>query len=216
MASLSTLFPEVQRQLLMLQNEFGMFESGADRSPGINQSIQSNLQSINQSIYQLEQLVSMEGSNRRDIWKQKVSSIQSQALALTQSYYRINQSIKQAEQAREIREQLLESNNRSVDGSNRASILANLSRENDSLIHSTRMMDEMINQSTFSLKALARQRDHLKSVQRKARDVASSLGLSSSVIRLIERTETFNAVIVAAGCTLTTGVLFACWWYLRS
>ena len=64
-----------------------------------------------------------------------------------------------------------------------------------------------------ALDSLHRQRGAMKGVQRKVLDLGNSVGLSSSLLRIIERTETFNALLVAAGMLVTTAVVGLTWWY---
>ena len=75
------------------------------------------------------------------------------------------------------------------------------------------MLDEFASMGLGALESLSRQRSSLKEAQRKVLDIGNSLGLSSSLLRLIERTETFNACIVAAGMLTTCAVVAAVWYF---
>ena len=78
---------------------------------------------------------------------------------------------------------------------------------------SNRMLDEFAAMGVGALESLHRQRTSLKEVHRRVLDIGNSVGLSSSLLRLIERTETFNACIVAAGMLVTCSVVAVVWWY---
>jgi Golgi SNAP receptor complex protein 2 len=75
------------------------------------------------------------------------------------------------------------------------------------------MLDEFTAMGQSALESLGRQRLNVKGMQRKVLDIGNSVGMSSSLLRLIERTETFNACLVAAGMVVTCSVVGLVWWY---
>ena len=64
------------------------------------------------------------------------------------------------------------------------------------------------------LNSLGEQRGRLKKAHRTVLDIANVLGLSNSLLQMIERREFGDRVIVFGGMVLTCIILIACWWYV--
>lgn len=62
--------------------------------------------------------------------------------------------------------------------------------------------------------SLKTQRSTLKSAHRKVLDVASSLGLSSNLMRLIERRTTADKILVYGGMVLVTLLVALIYWFM--
>ena len=60
------------------------------------------------------------------------------------------------------------------------------------------------------------QRGRLKGVQRKLLDFGHTLGLSNSVMRLIENRQTWDKLLVYSGMLLTLALLWFVFFYRRS
>jgi Golgi SNAP receptor complex protein 2 len=56
----------------------------------------------------------------------------------------------------------------------------------------------------------------LQSVQRKMLDLLNSVGLSDSLLRVIERRQRMDKWITYGGMILVSCLLIALWWWLRS
>jgi Golgi SNAP receptor complex protein 2 len=62
---------------------------------------------------------------------------------------------------------------------------------------------------------LASQRELLKGTQRRLFDMLSTLGVSSSMIRIIERRNVVDKAIVFGGMAITTLCLYMLWTWVR-
>jgi Golgi SNAP receptor complex protein 2 len=74
-------------------------------------------------------------------------------------------------------------------------------------------MDDLIGSGTAILTSLREQRSSLKGVHRKLLDLANTLGLSNSVIRMIERRAYEDKFVLWGGMLVTTVILFLIWKY---
>lgn len=81
--------------------------------------------------------------------------------------------------------------------------------------NSSRMMEETLATGVAILSKYSEQRDRLKRAQRKALDVLNTLGLSNSVMRLIEKRNRVDRWIKYAGMVLTIVILFFFWRWTR-
>ena len=77
------------------------------------------------------------------------------------------------------------------------------------------MLNEYIATGQETLSELLGQRDRLKGVQRKVLDIMNYLGLSSSIMRAVEKREIFDKYIVYAGMIIILIIIFIIWYYFR-
>jgi len=88
------------------------------------------------------------------------------------------------------------------------------------LQHNTRLqstnhgMDELLHSGSNILSNLRDQRSTLKGVQRKMLDLMTTLGLSNTVLRFIDRRTHQDKFILFGGMLLTCVIMFLIWKYL--
>lgn len=68
-------------------------------------------------------------------------------------------------------------------------------------------MDDLLDQGRHMLDSLRDQRGTLKGIQKKMLDVASTLGMSSTVMRLIEQRQEGDKYILIGGIVITCVVM---------
>lgn len=76
-------------------------------------------------------------------------------------------------------------------------------------------LDDLISHGQSVLTSLRDQGFSLKDVRKKILDVGNQLGLSNTVMRMIERRTTEDKVYLFVGMGVTTVILFLIYWYLR-
>jgi hypothetical protein len=102
--------------------------------------------------------------------------------------------------------------------SNREDVVLNMEqieRQNLSLNSSNRLADEIISTGNAVLSSLSSQRDQIKKTRTKILDVMNQLGLSRSLIRVIERRMWSDNMIMYSGMALTLIVCGLAYWYFR-
>ena len=77
------------------------------------------------------------------------------------------------------------------------------------------MVQEALATGGAALAAMAGQRDTLKRAQRKALDVVHGLGLSDSLLRLIERRQKLDSALAYGGMAVVTLVVLWAWWHFK-
>lgn len=77
-----------------------------------------------------------------------------------------------------------------------------------------RGMDEMLFTGSNVLSSLRSQRMTLKGAHKKMLDVANTLGLSNTVMRLIERRSTQDRYVLFIGMAVTVIIMLLVWRYL--
>lgn len=81
--------------------------------------------------------------------------------------------------------------------------------------NSKRLVEDSLQAGMSILTNMTGQRERLKAAQRKALDVLNTLGLSDSLLRLIERRQRLDSWIVYGGMLLVLFLMVALWWWLR-
>ena len=86
-------------------------------------------------------------------------------------------------------------------------------QQNQRMHNSHRQMDDLINSGANVLENLKDQRSTLKGAKKRMLDVANSLGLSNTVMRLIERRAYQDKFILYGGMFVTCIIMFLIWKY---
>ncbi|KAJ9186640.1 hypothetical protein P3X46_002187 [Hevea brasiliensis] len=143
---------------------------------------------------------------QRDLWKRKVELVAEEAESLKQSldrYFSRNQ--RRMREAQERAELLGRANGESA---HVLRIFDEEAQAMQSVQNSKRMLQESLSTGTAILSKYSEQRERLKNAQRKALDVLNTVGLSNSVLRLIERRNRVDRWIKYMGMLITLAVLY--------
>ena len=84
-----------------------------------------------------------------------------------------------------------------------------------SVMRSSRSLEETFAVGAAVLASMSDQRDRIKHAQRKALDVLHSVGLSDSLLRLIERKQTMDKLIVYGGMGVLLFLVLLLWYWMR-
>lgn len=147
--------------------------------------------------------------SQRDLWKRKVEQVAEEAYSLKESldkYFMRNQ--RRMQEAKERAELLGGVNGES---SHVLRIFDDEARAMQSARNSSRMLEDAYSTGVAILSKFAEQRESMKSAHRKLLDVLNTVGLSNSVLRLIERRNRVDTWIKFAGMILTFVVLIVLW-----
>ena len=112
----------------------------------------------------------------------------------------------------EEREALLQRRN---GGGEHAITIDAQARESRQLNDAGAQLDALQEHAMSSLNALMAQRSSLKGVQKKVLDMAATLGLSNNVLRMIERREFWDKVLLYGGMLATLALIWFVMRYMR-
>ena len=157
---------------------------------------------------QLDSMVERE-VNRRDEWKAKINEIMETHRWLVERLQRWRshhdrEAVEAAERQELFGRSQLPSN-----------VINALDEEGQSLDRSNNVVSSLLESATASLGELATQREMLKGTQRRVLDMLTTLGVSSSTIRVIERRNVVDRAIVFGGMAVTTLCLYLLWRWVR-
>ncbi|CAL5328076.1 membrin-11-like [Camellia sinensis] len=217
--TLSELYQSSKRLLLRTRDslerlerlEFSSSSNGAAvDSPELSFAIKRDISQIQSLCTEMDRLWrSVSAKSQRDLWKRKVEQVAEEADSLKESldkYFLRNQ--RRTQEARERAELLERANGES---SHVLRIFDDEAQAMQSARSSARMLEESYATGVAILSQYAGQRERLKGAQRKALDVLNTIGLSNSVLRVIERRLRVDTWIKYVGMALTIIIMIALW-----
>lgn len=188
-------------------------ETGQDTSIGLQTDISQHLNTLAREVQALEELLPSVPVAERSLLRKKIAHLQdrsqSQRAALGKFAGRA------AARQREVDERDALLTRRNGGGEHAINIEA-FAKHTQQLNDVSGQVDDHLNSAYASLHALQSQRDALKGVQKKVRDVAATLGLSNSVLRAIESRQFWDQVLLLGGMVLTLALLWFCYRYMRA
>jgi golgi SNAP receptor complex member 2 len=232
MLTLNELLPEEKRRLHELEKQIMDLEryesetnGGLGGAPGSGNGRYGNstgiakpqLSDIRLSVTEmarrldeLDKLVEKESKTRRSDMKRRVQHLRS-------AYENLVSSLENYDKRRYQKDYSLQKHELFGKYSNGDPEIDDLEMaESSSLIKSQTMLNDYLNTGRETLGELLSQRERLKSVQTKVLDILSLLGISNSIMRAVEKRDTFDKYLVFGGMAITLIILFLVIFYLRS
>jgi Golgi SNAP receptor complex protein 2 len=189
------------------QLEEGVGGSGAEEEQ-YRHNASSTLNQLYQDMAQLDKAVEEYVGQKRDLWQKKAAQLSADAAALRKSIERYMRTTHA--NRRELRERSL-----LLGGASESVTVDAFLQQRASLASSHTMVDDFTAQAGAVLESLRSQRGVMKGVHRRVLDMASTLGVSTGLMRMIERRTTGDRIIVYGGMALLSALLFAAWWFTR-
>ena len=203
---LSEILPEDKRRLNELEIKLLELEKG-NASVKIS-DVRIGIEDMANRLEELEKLVQRESKSRRNDMKRRVQHLKMSLAHVKESFDAI--SVRRSCQD-------LESQRKELLGeSSTDPVIFDLeAAESSSLSRSNRMVYDYLESGRETLSELLAQKDRLKSIQRKVFDIMNLLGISNSIMRLVEKRDFVDKWIVFGGMILVTFLLFIVYWYWR-
>ncbi|XP_065853582.1 membrin-11-like [Euphorbia lathyris] len=181
--------------------------SGGLDSPELSFALKKDISQIHTLCAEMDRFWrSIAGKPQRDLWKRKVEQVAEEAESLKQSLDRyVARNQRRMREAQERAELLGRANGES---SHVLRIFDEEAQAMNSVHNSKRMLEESLSTGSAILSKYSEQRERLKRAQRKALDVLNTVGLSNSVLRLIERRNRVDRWIKYMGMLITVVILY--------
>jgi Golgi SNAP receptor complex protein 2 len=200
------LLQQVRNSLAETRQQMKSLSQGTGDSQVLELRVEENLQQLEQDCYRLENYARKEVPQRRQEAKYRVD----QEVAEVNDLKRAFQAFKHRKENEELearqREELL--SRRFVPNSEESSIQIDHSlQHHTSLQNANAQLDEIISSGRYTFSSLQSQYLTLKGVQRKVLDVMNTLGLSNTVMRVIERRTSQDKWIFWTGLCVTVTVM---------
>ncbi|CAL0317515.1 unnamed protein product [Lupinus luteus] len=204
-ATLSEMYQSAKKLLLRTRDGLERVERG---ELSFSDSVHNDISQIQSLYVQMDRLWrSIPTKSQRDLWKRKVEQVAEESESLRESLDKYNfRNQKRMTEAKERAELL-----RRVNGDS-SHVLRIFDEEAQAMQSVRTSAHELENANAIGeaiLSTIHGQRERLKSAHRKALDVLNTVGISNSVLRLIERRNRVDQWIKYAGMLLTIIFVFA-------
>nr|CAD7458205.1 unnamed protein product [Timema tahoe] len=196
--------PETQQYFERLESSRG------NNCELIEREIQTRIDTITRNCDRLDMLVHKEPPSRRTTSKMRVDQLKYDNIhlqaALRNLLNKAYTHIREAEERELLLNSQFTTNNSHLEGD--TSILMDHSlQHNSALQNANHGMDDMLKSGAGILENLRDQRSTLKGAHRRLYDIANTLGLSNTTMRLIERRAYQDKFILLGGMLVTTFVI---------
>lgn len=181
--------------------------ASGDEAHLVENEIQARIDQITSNCERLDILVNKEPPTRRANAKLRVDQLKYDCQHLQAALRNLQHRRYGREREVRDREELLSRNFRPNEQETTISIDQSI-QMNSSLHNAHRGMDDMIGSGSNILTNLRDQRHTLKGAHKRMLDVANTLGLSNTVMRLIERRTFQDKFILVGGMIITCIVMF--------
>ncbi|KAH7643319.1 Golgi SNAP receptor complex member 2 [Dermatophagoides farinae] len=203
---------------------FRRLESCKDsvQAQAIEGAIDERLKSLEQYVDRIEISVNKTSGSQRNTMKLKLDQLKYDHKHLLSSFRTLHQRRLHREREHREREELLtrrfttnaelrsQNNDTQID----LGVQEYFDQEHNKLGGFNRHVDEMITTGSTVLSTLRQQRSMLKNTRKNLLDTLNSIGLSNSVMRLIEKRHIGDKFVLFGGMTLMTILMFLIWFYL--
>ncbi|KAL0914376.1 hypothetical protein M5K25_014720 [Dendrobium thyrsiflorum] len=178
----------------------------ADLSFSIKRDV-TQIQSLCAEMDRLSRSIGAKG--QRDLWKRKVEQVAEEADSLRESLDK--HALRQQKKVQEAKERADFLGRANGDSEHILRIFDEEAQAMQSARNSHMMLEEAYATGVAVLSKYAEQRDRLKRAQRKALDILNTVGLSNSVLKLIERRHSVDKWIAYSGMVITVVVMYMFW-----
>ncbi|KAI1896508.1 hypothetical protein AGOR_G00095500 [Albula goreensis] len=205
---METLYHQTNKQIHEVQSNMGRLETTDRESVHLLENeLQARIDQIFSSLERLEILASKEPPNRRQNAKLRVDQLKYDVQHLQTALRNFQHRRYMREAQEREREELMTRTFTTNDADTSIPIDETL-QFNSSLHNAHRGMDDLLGSGSSILDGLRDQRGTLKGTHKKMLDVANMLGLSNTVMRLIEKRAFQDKFIMMGGMLVTCVVMF--------
>lgn len=211
---MEALYHQSNKHVHEVQSQMGRLESCDKQSVHLLENeIQARIDQIFSNLERLEILSSKEPPTKRQNAKLRVDQLKYDVQHLQTALRNFQHRRYAREQQEKEREELMTRSYTTNDSETSIHIDETL-QFNSSVRNAHQGMDDLLGSGTSILEGLRDQRKTLKGTQKKILDVANMLGLSNTVMRLIEKRAFQDKVVMIGGMLLTCVVMFLVFKYL--
>ncbi|KAM5135458.1 Golgi SNAP receptor complex member 2 isoform 1-T1 [Mantella aurantiaca] len=204
---MEALYHQSNKHIHEVQSHMGRLETCDKQSVHlVENEIQARIDQIFSNLERLEILCSKEPPSKRQNAKLRVDQLKYDVQHLQTALRNFQHRRYAREQQEKEREELLTRSYTTNDSETSIHIDETL-QFNSSVRNAHQGMDDLLGSGTNILEGLRDQRKTLKGAQKKILDVANMLGLSNTVMRLIEKRAFQDKVIMIGGMLLTCVVM---------
>jgi Golgi SNAP receptor complex protein 2 len=220
---MEALYHHTNKMVHEIQNQLGRLERAvtAEENGDIQNDIQARIDQMVSNCERLEMMVNKEPPSRRATAKLRVDQLKYDCQHLQAAMRNVLHRKYQRDEEERERDALMSREfapndaSRSHGVSGDTSILIDAALTQHQRVSSAHKgVDQLIDTGANVLASLRDQRGTLKGVQRRMLDVMNTLGLSNTVMRLIDKRSNQDRFILFGGMIVTCIIMFLVWKYL--
>ncbi|XP_017314679.1 Golgi SNAP receptor complex member 2 [Ictalurus punctatus] len=205
---METLYHQTKHQIEEIQSYMGRLKTTERQSVHlVENELQARIEQVFTHLERLMILAGKEPPNRRHNAKQRVEQLKYDVQHL-QSALRNFQQGRYTREAQEKEREELMSRTFTTNDADTSIPIDDTLQFNSSLHSAHRGMDDLLGSGSSILNGLRDQRSTLKGTHKKMLDVANMLGLSNTVMRLIEKRASQDKFIMVGGMLITCVFMF--------
>jgi len=149
------------------------------------------------------------------MWERRCNNLDDDVRAIQQSMEKHCGQFSKRQKEEDDRKALFGDGDRSKAGGGAGDDTQGLIKERNALTQAGEMLDDILGQGKGTLGQLVGQNKVLKVARKKLLDAANVMGVSASLVSVIDRRQTTDKWLVYGGMALTLFVLFSLWYLLR-
>ncbi|XP_025089535.1 Golgi SNAP receptor complex member 2-like [Pomacea canaliculata] len=203
----NALIQEVQRDLGRLER------TSEDKVHTVENEIQTHLDHVIGNCERLEILVNKEPPTRRANAKMRVDQLKYDCQHVQAALRNLQHKRYMRAQEEQEREALLSRTFTTNDQQDTSIYIDPALQHHSRLTSAHKRLDDFIEHGSSMLSNLRSQGTTLKGVHRRILDIANTLGLTNTVMRLIERRTAQDKIILVVGMVVTVIIMYLVWQY---
>jgi len=207
--TLSAAFPAAKTLSLRISTILSDLEKNP-RDKNLQMNVKEGLDDLSREVQLLDGLADKENGTRKDMWKKKVRGLSDDCDSFRLSFSKHMKKYGNMDE-QEVRASLFAG----VDQRRSLNRMETLDHERNAIRQSTLLIDNYTEMSRQSMKSLKEQKQTLKASHQKALDVLHQLGLSRTLMKLIDRTDFRNSCLVFFCMLVTVFIFGVTWYYIR-
>lgn len=210
---MESLYHQTNKMVQEVQNSMGRVELAREEDVHVVENeLQARIEQISSNCDRLEILVNKEHPSRRQNARLKVDQVRYDCQHLQAGLRNFQHRRYLKNQQQRERDLLLERSFRTND-EDMAIEMDNSVNHHHKLNNAHRGMDDLLTHGSSVLQNLRDQRSSLKGIKTKMLNIANTLGMSNTVMRLIEKRTTQDKLVLFGGMMFTTIIMILIWTY---
>jgi len=216
---MDSLYHDTNRSIQLLQQNLGRLDhASAEQVAAVEADISDQLNAIHANCDRLSTLAGKETPHRRANAKYKVDQLKYDVKHVVAAINNIKAKRFARENKERQREALMSMSFTTNDQARSyTSIELDAHLEHNQRMGDThRQIDDLLGHGSSILSSLRDQHGTLKSARKKVLDVINTLGLTNTVMRLIEKRGSQDKILFWVGVIITCLIMYLTVWYVRS
>lgn len=162
-----------------------------------------------------QQVDSIPDTKARATWQRKMDRLEANSSIVQGAVEKQLGQFYRVQREQENRNRLLGGNERKANQGGVDDAMRNELKANSGLKQSSEMLDGILDQGRATLSNIVNQNNTLKNTRKKLLDAANVMGVSASLVNVIDRRNKEDKWMVYGGMVLVLFILFSLWYLLR-